>query len=97
MHPDDRQCLIARSAVLKKNQKSNKTQEKLQWAKVSRIVLLFGSKVLVEVPQSILERRSNVPRFISAAFIVLPLEIQNGFGLFIQWLMNVQGCRLIQA
>ncbi len=99
-------------------QGSNKTREIAVGSKVSQdCFALFGSKVLAEVPQSILERSPNMPRFISAAFIhpefqssgsavigkirvchemiircfvakslklVLPIEIQNEFGLFTQ-------------
>ena len=52
-------------------QGSNKTPREIAvGSKVSQdCFALFGSKVLAEVPQSILERSPNMPRFISAAFI----------------------------
>ena len=52
-------------------QGSNKTPREIAvGSKVSPdCFALFGSKVLAEVPQSILEKSPNTPRFISAAFI----------------------------
>ena len=51
-------------------QGSNKTPREIAvGSKVSPDCFAFGSKVLAEVPQSILQKSPNTSRFISAAFI----------------------------